>query len=108
MSTDSRTASSNPLTPATLLADEAALKRAFDAEFEPSLAAAQTQLGDSPNLAPRVVETAFVSIWNQRATIGTQQQLKAVLADEIRHGSARALSRKSAAGRFAAGKQTTG
>lgn len=106
MSTDSRTASSNPLTPAIVLADEAALKRAFDAEFESSLAAAKSQLGDAPNLAPRVVETAFVNLWNHRGAIGNQQQLKAALTDEIRHGSARALSRRHSAGRFAGGKQT--
>jgi ferric-dicitrate binding protein FerR (iron transport regulator) len=106
MSTDSRTSSSTPLTPAIVLADEAALKRAFDAEFESTLAAAKSQLGDAPNLAPRVVETAFLNLWNQRGTIANQQQLKAVLADEIRHGSARALSRRHSAGRFAGGKQT--
>src|SRR5262249_27483241 len=104
MSTDSRTASSTPLTASTMLGDEAALKRAFDAEFDSCLAAAKSQLADAPSLAGRVVETAFVNVWNQRATIGTQQQLKAALTEEIRHGSARALSRRASAGRFAGGK----
>lgn len=109
MSTDSRTASPSPLTPATLLADEAALKRAFDAEFESCLTAAKSQLGDdAANLAPRVVESAFVNLWNQRATVATQQQLKTALTEEIRHGSARALSRRHSAGRFAGGKASTG
>jgi hypothetical protein len=107
MSTDSRTASPSPLTPATILADEAALKRAFDAEFDSCLAAAKAQLGDAPNLAPRVIETAFLSVWSQRATVATQQQLKAALAEEVRHGSARALSRRASAGRFAAGRTGT-
>jgi ferric-dicitrate binding protein FerR (iron transport regulator) len=107
MSTDSRTASPSPLTPATLLADEAALKRVFDAEFDGSLAAAKSQLGDAQNLAPRVLETAFLNLWNQRATIATQAQLKAALTEEVRHGSARALSRRASAGRFAGGKQSS-
>ena len=57
-------------------------------------------------MAPRVVETAFVNVWNQRATVGNQQQLKTALAEEVRHGSARALSRRHSAGRFAGGKQS--
>ena len=104
MSTDSRTASPSPLSPANILADEAALKRAFDAEFDACLAAAKSQLADAPTLASRVVETAFVNLWSQRATVSTQQQLKTALTEEIRHGSARALSRRHSAGRFAGGK----
>jgi ferric-dicitrate binding protein FerR (iron transport regulator) len=107
MSTDSRTASPSPLTPPTILTDEAALKRVFDAEFDACLAAAKSQLGDAPNLAPRVLETAFLNIWSQRATVATQQQLKAALTEEVRHGSARALSRRASAGRFAGGKTGT-
>jgi ferric-dicitrate binding protein FerR (iron transport regulator) len=109
MPTDARTASPSPLSKP-LITDEAALKRTFDAEFQNCLASAKTQLADAGMLAPRVVETTFVSIWNQRGTIATQDQLKSALADEIRHGSARALSRRSAAGRFAGGggKHSTG
>jgi len=108
MPTDARSASPSPLSKPTLISDEAALKRVFDAEFETCLASAKSQLADATVLAPRVVETTFISVWKQRATIATQDQLKAVLNDEIRHGSARALSRRSAASRFAGGKQATG
>src|SRR5262245_12111980 len=108
MPTDARSASPSPLSKPTLISDEAALKRVFDVEFEACLALARSQLADATMLAPRVVETTFVSIWKQRGTIATQEQLKAALADEIRHGSARALSRRSAAGRFAGGKHATG
>jgi ferric-dicitrate binding protein FerR (iron transport regulator) len=107
MSTDSRTASPSPLTPASLLADRAALKQVFDAEYDSCLAAAKTQLADAPNLASRVVENAFLNVWNKRVGIGTNQQLKAALSEEIRHGSARALSRRASAGRFAGGKTGT-
>lgn len=107
MSTDSRTASPNPLTPVSILSDPAALKRAFDAEYDSCLAAAKTQLADAPNLASRVIETAFLSVWNKRAAVSTQQQLKAALSEEVRHGSARALSRRASAGRFAGGKTGT-
>lgn len=107
MSTDSRTASPSPLTPASLLADRAALKQVFDAEYDSCLAAAKTQLADAPSLASRVVENAFLNVWNKRVGIGTNQQLKAALSEEIRHGSARALSRRASAGRFAGGKTGT-
>jgi ferric-dicitrate binding protein FerR (iron transport regulator) len=107
MSTDSRTASPSPLTPGSLLTDPAALKRAFDAEYDSCLAAAKTQLADAQGLASRVVEMAFLNVWNRRATVGNQQQLKAALSEEIRHGSARALSRRASAGRFAGGKTGT-
>src|SRR5947209_1587968 len=108
MSTDSRTASPSPLTPPSILADEAALKRVFDAEFPAALAAATSQLGDASAMAPRVVETAFANLWSQRATIATQQALTAALTDEIRHGSARGMSVRHSAGRFAGGKHATG
>lgn len=105
MSPDARTASPSSLTPSSFLPDEAALKREFDAQFASSLAEARAQLGDATAMAPRVVETAFVSAWNQRGMIATAAQLKTVLTDEIRHGAARALSRRHSAGRFAGGKQ---
>src|SRR5256885_2273761 len=108
MTTDARTASPTSLNKASIFPDEAALKRVFDAEFGGALASAKSQLADAPNLAPRVVETTFVSLWNQRALLSTQDQLKATMADEIRHGAARALSRRHSAGRFAGGKHATG
>jgi ferric-dicitrate binding protein FerR (iron transport regulator) len=107
-STDARTASPSPLTKSSVLADEAALKRVFDSEFDTCLASANAQLGDATALAPRVVESAFVTAWNQRAALGTQEQLKTLLSDEVRHGAARALSRRASAGRFAGGKHATG
>jgi ferric-dicitrate binding protein FerR (iron transport regulator) len=99
---DARTASPSPLSPVGFLVDEAALKRAFDSEFPSCLASAKTQLGEAAYLAPRVVETAFLNAWAQRATLGGPDHLKSVLADEIRHGAARALSRRHSGGRFGA------
>jgi ferric-dicitrate binding protein FerR (iron transport regulator) len=100
---DARTASPSALTNATgVLPDEAALKRAFDAEFPQALASAKSQLGEAATLAPRVVETAFVNTWGQRATLGNHEHLKSVLSDEIRHGAARALSRRHSGARFGA------
>jgi len=89
-----------PLTPATFLVDENALKRSFDLEFNAAIAEARSKLGDATSLAPRVVETAFVNVWQQRATLTAQDQFKNVLMTEIHHGAARALSRRHAAGRF--------
>ena len=98
--TRSTTSPSTPLTPASYLADENALKRAFDLEFNAAIAEARTKLGDATSLAPRVVETAFVNVWQQRASLTAHEQFKSVLTTEIHHGAARALSRRHAAGRF--------
>jgi ferric-dicitrate binding protein FerR (iron transport regulator) len=99
---DARTASPSPLTPAAFLPDEAALKRVFDEEFAQCLAAAQSQLGEAASLAPRVVETAFVNAWGQRSTLSNQEQFRSILSDEIRHGAARALSKRVSGARFGA------
>lgn len=85
-----------------VLADEQALKRAFDANFDACLASAKSQLGDAPSLAPRVVEVAFLNAWNQRAVFATADQLNTFLTDEIRHGAARALSRRFSGHRMGA------
>ena len=103
-SQDARTDSPSPVTAspssAAYLRDETALRRAFDAEFAAAMATAQEKLQDAPALAPRVVETAFVNVWQQRATLTSLQQFKKVLADEVTHGAARALSRRVSAQRF--------
>src|SRR3954467_7510236 len=99
---DASTASPSPLTPNGFLSDEAALKRAFDANFAQCLGAAKEQLGEAATLAPRVVETAFVNTWGARATLANDDQLKSILSDEIRHGAARALSRRHSGARLGA------
>ena len=103
-SQDARTDSPSSVKPApsspTYLRDETALRRAFDAEFAGAMATACEKLKDAPSLAPRVVETAFVNVWQQRATLTSLAQFKKVLSDEVTHGSARALSRRVAAQRF--------
>ena len=99
---DARTASPSPLTGTGLLTDEAALKRAFDDEFAQCLASAKAQLGEATSLAPRVVENAFLGAWMQRTNIASREQLHALLTDEIRHGAARALSKRHSGARFGA------
>jgi ferric-dicitrate binding protein FerR (iron transport regulator) len=98
--TDSPSSVTAPQSSATYLRDETALRRVFDAEFAGAMATAQEKLHDAPTLAPRVVETAFVNVWQQRATLTSLQQFKKVLADEVSHGAARALSRRVSAQRF--------
>ncbi len=99
-----RIGSPSTLTPLSsiVLADEQALKRTFDAEFESCLTRARSHLGDAPTLAPRVVEGAFVNVWNRRGSITTPTQLSSVLAEEVMHGAARALSRRASGSRFGA------
>jgi len=92
-----------PLTPSPFLGDENALRRAFDLEFNAAIAEARSKLGDATSLAPRVVETAFVNVWQQRGSLTAHEQFKTVLMTEIHHGAARALSRRHAAGRFGSG-----
>jgi ferric-dicitrate binding protein FerR (iron transport regulator) len=82
------------------LSDDAALRRAFDAEFDAAVADVRTKLGDATIAAPRVVELAFINAWQQRATLGTHEHFKKMLEDELHHGAARALSRRAAASRF--------
>jgi len=82
------------------LADEPALRRAFDSEYSNCITSARDQLGDAASHAPKIVETAFVNAWTQRASFGGADQLKAFLADEVHHGASRALSRRAAAHRF--------
>lgn len=102
-SPDTRTTTPTPLTGPNYLADESALKRAFDLEFNAAIAEARSKLGDATSLAPRVVETAFVNAWQQRGSLTAHDQFKQVLTTEIHHGAARALSRRHAAGRFGSG-----
>jgi ferric-dicitrate binding protein FerR (iron transport regulator) len=85
---------------APLLTDELALKRVFDREYSDCLTSARTQLGDAESQAPRIVQTAFVNAWNQRASFSTDDQLKKFLTEQVAFGASRALSRKAAAHRF--------
>ena len=97
-----RTDSPISLTPGTILPDEQSLKREFDAHYDESLKAATGRLGEAASLAPKVVEGAFVSIWNQRGSIANSTQLSSLLAEEVMHGAARALSRRASGHRFGA------
>jgi ferric-dicitrate binding protein FerR (iron transport regulator) len=99
---DARIESPSPLTGSGVLTDEASLKRLFDDEFPSCLASAKSQLGEATSLAPRVVEGAFVAAWAQRMNVNSREQLRTLLADEIRHGAARALSRRVSGARFGA------
>ena len=95
---------STPVPPTTpsVLTDEEALHRAFIAEHATLTAEAKKKLGDDAvALGPKVVEGAFVRAWDTRAQFRTQDQLKKFLVDDVHHASARALSRRVAAHRFA-------
>jgi ferric-dicitrate binding protein FerR (iron transport regulator) len=86
--------------PAPMLPDEAALHRLFEAEFPPLVDSASRELGAAAALAPRVVESAFVHAWEQRARFETPAGLQAFLRDDVHHGVARTLSRRAAAHRL--------
>lgn len=99
---DTRATSPSPLTGTGVLTDQAALRRAFDDEFAQCLASAKSQLGEATALAPRVVENAFVALWMQRMNLNSREQMRTMLADEVKHGSARALSKRVSGARFGA------
>lgn len=91
---------SGPSGPVAPLGDELALKRVFDREFADCLSSARAQLGEAESQAPRIVQTAFVNAWNQRASFSADDDVKAFLKEQISFGATRALSRKAAAHRF--------
>ena len=103
-SQDARTDSPSSVTPPSSSARTCATRRRCGARSTRSLPAPWPlpvkSCTDAPALAPRVVETAFVNVWQQRATLTSLQQFKKVLADEVTHGAARALSRRVSAQRF--------
>lgn len=95
---DARDGAAPPVSP--MLPDEAALRRVFDAEFPGLVESASRELGPAAPLAPRVVESAFVHAWEQRARLETPAGLHSFLEEDVHHGVARALSRRAAAHRL--------
>ena len=90
------------------LGDERALERLFRTQFSSLTEEAKTHLGtDASSSAPRVVESAFRTAWEERDRFTTQQELDAFLHDAVRRCAARELSRRAAAHHFGAqGKAT--
>jgi ferric-dicitrate binding protein FerR (iron transport regulator) len=83
------------------LGDERALERLFRARFEPLAQQASVALGDDVAAAPKVVEGAFVRIWEERGKIESPEALEAFLFDAVKSGAARERSRRAAAHRMA-------
>ena len=102
--TSSPTGAPTPAAP--LLPDEAALERLFRARFTPLADEAKTHLGDAATAAGKVVESAFLSAWTDRAQFQTADQLDGYLHEAVKHGSARERARRANAHRFSHG--TTG
>lgn len=75
--------------------DVQALRRVFDSEFPTLLADARRQLGDAAALAPRVAEGALVRAWDARGKIKTLDELRAFLADDVKHAAERTLARRA-------------
>lgn len=95
----------------TLLPDESALRHVFDDEFPSLVGQARVELGEAAQLAPKVVESAFVHAWEQRSRFEDPKGLRAFLHDDVHHGVARTLSRRAAAhrlGHHAPGDDHTG
>ncbi len=87
--------------PQIFLANESVLRRLFLAKYDTLLADARTALGtDAFELAPKVVEGAFVRAWETRDRFTSDGELQTFLVDDLGHGAARALSRRAAAHRM--------
>jgi ferric-dicitrate binding protein FerR (iron transport regulator) len=85
------------------LSDERALERLFRSHFQPLSEEAKTHLGEeASSTAPRVVESAFRTAWEERERFTTEQELDAFLHDAVRRCAARELSRRAAAHHFGA------
>lgn len=86
-----------------ILPDEAALRRSYDQHAADVAARAAAQLGDAAWLAPKVVEHVFLNAWRTREDITSEAQLSAFFEREVKHDSARVLSRRMAAQRMGGG-----
>jgi len=84
------------------LADEESLHRTFLSEYDALTAEARADLGpEAVVLAPKVVEGAFVRLWDSRSRFRTPADVRAFLVEDVHHAAARALSRRMAARRLA-------
>ncbi|HVE80260.1 MAG TPA: FecR domain-containing protein [Gemmatimonadaceae bacterium] len=83
---------------ATPLPDETALERLFRTHFETLAAEARGHLGpDAAASAPRVVESAFRTAWDERERFASEQDLEVFLHQAVKRCAARELSRRAAA-----------
>jgi ferric-dicitrate binding protein FerR (iron transport regulator) len=79
--------------------DEQALRRIFDEHYSTLTQEAATVLED-PGGAPRVVETVFVRVWDERAEFESPEALQSFLHQATREAAARAQSRRASVHRF--------
>jgi ferric-dicitrate binding protein FerR (iron transport regulator) len=86
------------------LGDLSALERLFRARYTAVSDQVRQDLADAAASTPKVVESAFRTVWDERARLQTPEQVDAFLADAIKHGAARERSRRAAAHRLEAGK----
>jgi transmembrane sensor len=100
----------NPATsPQFVLTDETVLRRFFLVKYDALLADARTALGaGASELAPKVVEGAFVRAWESREHFTSDGELQTFLVEDLRHAAARALSRRVAAHRLGGAGARTG
>src|SRR5258705_1151034 len=100
--TDGGAPTPTPLTVA--LADEEALRQLFLAEYSSLYAEARADLGDDARaLAAKVVEGAFVRVWDARTRFHTPAEVHQFLIEDVHHAAARALSRRAGAHRLSGG-----
>jgi ferric-dicitrate binding protein FerR (iron transport regulator) len=84
------------------LPDEEALHQLVLSDHASLLTLARSELGpDAAGYAQRVTERAFIDAWDARLQFHTPDEVHGFLAEDVRHGAARALSQQALAHRFA-------
>lgn len=79
--------------------DEQALRRIFDDHYSTLTSEAATMLEDARG-APRVVETVFLRVWDERTEFESPEALESFLHRATREAAARAQSRRASLHRF--------
>lgn len=82
--------------------DEQSLERVFRDRFPALVQEANAQLEERAGV-PRVVESAFIRVWNERTTFETPEALDGFLHTAVREGAAREHKRLATLHRFEAG-----
>lgn len=80
--------------------DEQALQRIFRESYAELITEAKSHLDDDDGAAARVVESAFVRVWEQHGSFQSADVLNVFLHSAVREGAVRERSRRAALRRF--------
>ena len=90
----------------TPISDASELERLFRDRYSALVEEAKVDLGAAAPAAPRVVETVFRQVWEERARLTSPDQVDKFLHESVHHGAARELSRRASVHRYDAKTST--